>query len=163
VIDRRRIVHGAWAVLAAATLFGCSSGDGPSGPTPPPPPPAPGFRTTLNLAPEGPTAGAEFEAALGYELPAGSAPLGAYVVELRFDPARVSFVAADPSITNGRVVNQLGAPTGTIIVAGATSGGFADGLLLKGSFRARAADVAASDLRLTLREAVDTQLRELRP
>ncbi len=160
--DRRRILRGAWAVLAAAALGGCSGG-GPSGPTPPPPGPAPGFRTTLSLAPEGPAAGAEFEAALGYELPAGSAPLGAYVVELRFDPARVSFVAADPSMTVGRVVNQLGAATGTIVVAGATSDGFADGLLLKGTFRARAADVSASDLTLTLREAVDTQLRELRP
>jgi hypothetical protein len=120
-----------------------------------------GLRTTLALDPGQPVSGSQLQATVGYTLPASAEPLGAYLVEVRFDPARLHFVSLDPALRFSRVVNDLEAESGSILVAGARAGGFTDGLLFKGVFRARVGGVASSDLSVTLREAADTRLREV--
>ncbi len=152
----RRFARSALAALVIGALAACSSGAGPAGPNPPH-----DFRTTLSLDPGEPAPGAQLQATVGYTLPASAEPLGAYLVEVHFDPARLSFVASDPAMASGRVVNALQAASGSIVIAGAQAGGFTDGLLFKGVFLARAADVKPADLSVALRELADTRLREI--
>jgi hypothetical protein len=149
----RRITLSAALSLGALSLTACGGQDGPSGPSPGPSP-GPGsdaFAATVLLSPAQPAAGARLTTSVGYHLPASAGRLAAYLVEIRFDPSRVRFV------------NELDAPAGSIVVAGASDPGFTDGLLFRGGFEALAPDVGAADLKVTVREALDAELRDLLP
>jgi hypothetical protein len=160
VIVVRRYAGSSLVALALGLLLSCSSSDGPSGPNPPPP--ASGdLQTAVSLDPDQPGPSSQVEASVGYTLPASAEPLGAYLIEVRFDPARIAYLATDMALTASRVVNDLSAGSGTIVVAGARADGFSDGLLFRGSFRARVGGVKPGDLSVLVREAADTRLREI--
>ncbi|MBA2564823.1 MAG: hypothetical protein H0V09_05300 [Gemmatimonadetes bacterium] len=115
----------------------------------------------MRTSPAQPAAGQEFTGAFAYALTPGTVRLGAYVVEVRFDPARVTFVATDPSLAHSRVANVASISAGSIVIAGAAAEGFSDDVLYQGSFRARAAGVGPESFQVVLREAVDTTLDDL--
>jgi len=158
VIVVRRFVLPPLVALAIGGLLSCSSSDdGPSGPNPPP---SGDLETTLSVDPVTPVPGSQLQASVGFALPASAQPLGAYLVEVHFDPARIAFIASDAAM-DGRVINDLRAGAGSIVVAGAESAGFSDGLLFKGTFRARVGGVKPSDFSVVVREATDTALRTI--
>jgi hypothetical protein len=157
VIVVRRFALPALVALATGLLPACKSSDEPSGPNPPPS--GGDLETTLSFDPVQPGSGSQLQAAVGFALPASAQPLGAYLIEVHFDPARIAFVATDQAVVSGRVINDLRAGAGSIVVAGAQSGGFGDGLLFKGTFRARVGGVKPSDFSVVVREATDTALR----
>jgi hypothetical protein len=140
----RCLARSALAALAIGALASCKSENGPAGPNPPAA--AGDFQTTLSLDPGEPGPEAQLQATLGYTLPASAEPLGAYLVEVRFDPARLTFVASDPAMASGRAVNELQTGSGSIVVAGA---------------RTRVAGIQPADLSFVLREVADTRLREI--
>jgi hypothetical protein len=154
----RRFALPPLVVLAIGALLSCSSADGPSGPNPPP---SGDLETTLSFDPVQPGSGSQLQASVGFALPASAQPLGAYLVEVHFDPARITFIASDAAMDDGRVINDLRAGAGSIVVAGAESAGFSDGLLFKGTFRARVGGVKPSDFSVVVREATDTALRAI--
>jgi hypothetical protein len=153
-------------LLAACAAFGlvsaCGGGGGSGGRPDPSGPGSDGdFTTSVTLTPVQPAASTEFVATLGYVISPETVLLGAYRVVVRFDPALVAFVRLDPAIAGERIPNVDDAATGRIVVAGASADGFADGVLVKGTFRALAAGVTPANFQLTVNEAVDTRLRNL--
>lgn len=151
------------ACLIALLLAACGSGGGSSGGSLHPAGPAlpRSLTTSIELAPAAPGAEADLVATFGYAITPSTVALGAYVAEIHFNPSLVQFVSPDPNASSGRLLNTLQAASGSIIVGGASTGGFVDGLLYKGAFRKLAPNVAASDFRLTLREATDSRLGNL--
>lgn len=140
----------------------CGGGGGSSGALDPA---GPGSGSTLTTAvevlPVQPSSGSDFNAVIGYAIAPATAQLGAYVAEITFDPQLVQYVSTDPAIGEGRVVNTTEAASGKIVVAGASYGGFTDGLLLKGTFRALSPTVTAANFSVTVREATDNRLGNL--
>jgi hypothetical protein len=150
------------ALLGAALLaFGplaCGGGDGPGGsPGPAGPGPDGTLTTAVELAPLQPPAGTDFEASFRYTIAPPTVLLGAYQVEVGFNPALVRFVSVDPAIGAGRVPNTSQAGLGSIVVAGASATGFTDGILFRGTFRALAAGVSPASFQLDVGEAVDSR------
>jgi hypothetical protein len=115
----------------------------------------------MSLLPAHPGANATFTATLGYVVPDSDRPLGAYLLEIRFNPSRLRYVTGDASTVADRVVNASNADTGNLVLAGARGAGFVDGILFRGTFEALAPDVTSADLMVGVREAHDIQLQNL--
>jgi hypothetical protein len=147
------------AALALLGVWGCGGGGAPSGT--PNPSPRPGLATSVSTAPVQPGLGTQFSATIGYALPASGPHLGAYAAEIRFDPALVRFMGEDASAGHDRVVNLRHAESGSIVVAGASTAGFSDGVLFRGVFLALVPGVTPGTFQVSVREAADTELQPL--
>ena len=149
------------ATVSTLVLASCGGG-GPSGRPDPSGPNAPGtLSTSFALAPAQPPVETEFTASFNYTIAPTTVLLGSYLAEVRFDPAQVTFIEADPAMASSRLVNAGDAATGLVVVGGAQTSGFRDGVLFKARFRNHAPAVSAATFQLTIREAVDTRLDSL--
>jgi hypothetical protein len=153
-------LSGCWLLLLLV-FYGCD-GDGISGGSPP----MLGansavLETSVETIPAEPGQGEPFSVTLQHRVTPPRVRLGAYLMELRFDPARVEFASAAENLTPSQVANTSTAPEGLITVAGAMLEGFSESILFEADFRALGAGVSAADFRLTIREAVDVQLRPI--
>ncbi|MFN2432642.1 MAG: hypothetical protein ABR599_07480 [Gemmatimonadota bacterium] len=147
--------------VIALVLAACGGGGGsPAGAGPAGPDSRGTLSTSTVLTPATPAQG-EFTASFSYTITPGTVLLGSYQAEVRFDPARVQFVSTDPAISGNRIPNVSGAASGTIGVAGASTQGFPDRLLFRGTFRALASGTTADSFVLTVHEAFDTSLADL--
>lgn len=150
-------------VALAAALFGglaaCGGEGRVGGPGPVEPPPQGALR--IELTPPAPAGGTDFVLAARLELASGEPALAAYAAEIAFNPSRFQALSSD-GLGPGRVVNSAGTPQGLLVATGASLAGFPDGLLFRGTFRATGPAPSASDFQLTLREALDVQLRDVR-
>ena len=146
------------AALLALVLAGCGGSEPPLGAGPGP---SEGSLTTsVLLAPAQPSPGAEFGATFAYTIDPPEVGLGAYQVRIEFDPALVRFVVPG-GLVAGRIVNTLEAERGAIVVAGASSNGFGDGILFAGRFAALSPGVTPANFRVSVVEATDSQLASL--
>jgi hypothetical protein len=156
-----RTLAAAAAALLLPGLAACGGGDGPAGGPGPIEPPRQGA-LRLELTPPGPAGGADFVLAVRLALPPEAPPLAAFAVEVAFDPARFQVLSSD-GLGPGRVVNVAETTPGHLVATGAWLTGFHDGLLFQGRLRSTGPAPTASDFQLALTEAIDVQLRDVRP
>jgi len=146
---------------AALALSACGESHGPRAPGPAGPTGGRTLTTSVSLLPPQPEGNAEFVATFSYSITPATVKLGAYVAEVRFDPALIEFLSTDPALALSRIVNSTNGRSGALVAAGAAVDGFSDGLVFRGNFRALAPGITPANFQLIIREAADTRLERV--